>query len=359
MKHFWIFILLVFSFYVSLSQIPTGYYDSADGLTGEQLRSELHEIIKNPQVTSYSGLWTAFQSTDKKPNGKVWDMYSDIPDGTPAYEYSFGSDQCGSYSAEGQCYNREHSVPASWFNDASPMYSDLFHLYPTDGYVNNRRSNYPFGKVASPTWTSTNGSKLGSSAVPGYTGTVFEPIDAYKGDFARTYFYMVTCYMDKVQNWSSPMFSGNNLSSWAINMLLQWHEADPVSEKEINRNNAVYQIQHNRNPYIDNPEWVLAVWDSNYEPSKLSNRSLTYFSVYPNPFSNNIKVNSLETLETIKISKLEILNISGQCLKSVAISDFSRGINIETNELPEGFYILRIKSEYFEQNFRIVKVSPN
>jgi len=123
---------------------PANYYSSAEGKTGYALKTALHNIIKNHQVQSYSSLWNHFQSTDKKPNGKAWDMYSDVPGGTPAYEYSFGSDQCGSYSKEGDCYNREHSFPKSWFNNASPMYSDLFHLYPTDGYVNQRRGNYPY-----------------------------------------------------------------------------------------------------------------------------------------------------------------------------------------------------------------------
>ena len=125
-------------------------------------------------------------------------MYSDIPNGTPPYTFTFGSDKCGSYAKEGDCYNREHSFPASWFSDAYPMYADLFHLYPTDGYVNSMHSNYPFGDVATPSWTSANGCLLGASSDAGYSGTVFEPIDEYKGDIARSYLYMITCYKDKV-----------------------------------------------------------------------------------------------------------------------------------------------------------------
>jgi endonuclease I len=258
----WIKYILVFLAISAYGQVPPGYYDSAEGLSGQQLRTALHDIIDDHQAQSYSSLWTWFQTTDDRPDGKVWDMYSDVPGGSPAYSYTFGSDQCGSYGSEGDCYNREHSFPSSWFNDATPMITDLFHIYPTDGYVNGMRSNYPFGEVASPSWTSTNGSKLGNCSFPGYSGTVFEPVDGYKGDFARSYFYMVTRYMDLVDGWSSDMLSGDDLAQWAKQMLVQWDSEDPVSQKEIERNNTVYQIQENRNPYIDHPEYVGMIWGS-------------------------------------------------------------------------------------------------
>lgn len=263
----WTFLIIQISLFIQVqAQIPPGYYDSADGLQGFTLKTALYNIIKGHTQRSYDNLWTDFESTDKKTNGKVWDMYSDNPNGTPPYEYTFITDQCGNYSSENDCYNREHSMPKSWFNDGTPMYTDLFHLYPTDGYVNGKRSNYPFGQVGSASWTSMNGSKLGTSSYPGYSGIVFEPIDDYKGDFARTYFYMATRYENVVSNWSNTILSGNNTTvyvTWAVNLLLEWHVADPVSQKEIDRNNAIYQIQHNRNPYIDFPEWVHSIWGGN------------------------------------------------------------------------------------------------
>ena len=119
-------------------------------------------------------MWTAYKTTDVRPGtNKIWDMYSNC-------NYTAGSSQCGNYSGEGNCYNREHTVPQSWFNEASPMKSDVFHVIPTDGYVNGWRSNYPFGEVSSATKTSSNGCKLGPSSVSGISGTVFEPIDEYK-----------------------------------------------------------------------------------------------------------------------------------------------------------------------------------
>ncbi len=133
------------------------------------------------------------------------------------------------------------------------MYSDLFHLYPTDGWVNNKRENYPFGTTASPSWTSTNGSKLGACSYTGYSGTVFEPINAYKGDFARSYFYMAVRYYGEDSAWpGSDMVTGSQPKAWALKMLMEWDMSDPVSQKERDRNNVVYTIQGNRNPFIDN-----------------------------------------------------------------------------------------------------------
>lgn len=244
------------------AQPPPGYYSMAEGLTGQPLRQALHNIIDDHTVLSYDNLWDAYATTDAKPGNKVWDMYSDVPGGTPPYVYTLFSDQCGSYNSEADCYNREHSFPQSWFNDGNPMRTDLFHVYPTDGWVNNKRGNLPYGEVGSADWTSQNGSKTGLCVSPGYNGTVFEPIDEYKGDLARTYFYMMTRYYGEMGGWSSPMLAGGDLSLWAKNLLLTWHDQDPVSAKETARNNAVFALQDNRNPYIDQPGWVHAIWGS-------------------------------------------------------------------------------------------------
>jgi endonuclease I len=265
MKKYLLKFLLVFFVSISFAQAPEGYYSTAHGKQGQDLMEALHYIIKDHTVLSYTpGVWEAMYYTDRKANGDVWDMYSDKPDGTPAYTYTFFDDQCGNYSGEGSCYNREHSFPKSWFNDASPMYTDIFHLYPTDGYVNGQRGNLPFGEVSNADWTSTNGSKKGSNSYPGYSGTVFEPIDEYKGDFARTYFYMATRYYDQMYTWSNVVTNGTQhpaYEEWVVNLLLDWHANDPVSEKEINRNNVIFEsYQHNRNPFIDHPEYVLSIW---------------------------------------------------------------------------------------------------
>lgn len=259
-------ILLLIIPFLGYSQIPPGYYNTATG-TGYTLKTQLHNIIKNHTEISYGDLWIEYENTDIDPNdGYIWDMYSENPTGTDSYNFTYSNDQCGSYSGESDCYNREHSFPKSWFNDASPMYTDIFHVVPTDGWVNGKRSNYPFGETSSPSWTSLNGSKLGSARSGlGYSGTIFEPIDEYKGDFARIYFYMATRYQDVLSTWpGSDMLDGSSdkvFTDWALNMLKTWHENDPVSQKEIDRNNYIYyNIQDNRNPYVDNINYVNLVW---------------------------------------------------------------------------------------------------
>ncbi|MCR4847803.1 MAG: endonuclease [Bacteroidales bacterium] len=262
--------VLLFGFLVvvtmAFAQAPANYYNSANGLTGNQLKIALHNIIKGHTSISYGQIWNAFWSTDNKGNSVVWDMYSDRPGGTPPYTYQLGTDQCGSYNSEGDCYNREHSWPSSWFNDQSTPRTDMHHIFATDGYVNNRRSNFPFGEVRSATWTSQNGSKLGSCKTPGYSGTVFEPIDAYKGDFARAIMYMSVRYYSEDSGWgSSDMTNKSTILPWAIDMLLRWNDQDPVSQKEIDRNNAIYNdYQHNRNPFVDHPEYARMIWDPSW-----------------------------------------------------------------------------------------------
>lgn len=318
------FIALFFASSVLKAQIPAGYYDSAWGLTGTALKQELHNIISNGfSSISYDDLWTAYQTTDVKENGKVWDMYSDVPGGTSPYEYTFNIDECGNYSVEGDCFNREHTVPQSWFNSSSPMVSDIFHVVPTDGKVNGQRSNYPYGEVGTTSWTSLNGSKLGTCNFPGYTGTVFEPIDSFKGDFARIYFYMCVRYKDEMSSWTGESFSGGDLSSWAENLFLSWNALDPVSEKERDRNNTVYAIQHNRNPFVDNPDWVLSIWGPT---AGITNQNENInVSIFPNPSSGSFDIVVNKVPERIAIVDLTGREIWSKDTENNERTSFSEG----------------------------------
>jgi endonuclease I len=268
-------LLFCTTYHSSIAQAPAGYYSAAQGLTGNALQLALHNIIKNHTALSYTAVWNAYYFTDDKQPGNIcWDMYSDYPQGTPAYVYTLGTHQCSSTPGyEGVCYNREHSFPKSWFGgEIDPMYTDLFHLVPTDSYVNSRRSNYPYGTVSSPTWVSTNGSKLGPCSFPGYSGIVFEPNPTYKGDLARNVLYMAVRYADVIASWENLDINGDAVldgtqypafEPWAIQLLLQWHLSDPVDQKEIDRNNEIYlRNQGNRNPFIDNPSYASLIWSS-------------------------------------------------------------------------------------------------
>jgi len=306
--------------YVDVS-IPSGYYDGTAGLTGSALRAALHLIIRNHTVKSYSYALTAFATTDVKPNGKIWDMYSDVPGGTPPYEYDVG--QTGQGGSEGLGYNREHSFPQSWFGGLSPMYSDLWILYPTDSWVNGLRANYPYGEVGTPTTTSLNGSKLGPSVSPGYTGTVFEPIDAFKGDLARGMFYISARYLGEDAGWpGSPSASGSQWVPWAAEQYLAWSNTDPVSWKERLRNGAVYSIQGNRNPFVDHPEFVAAIYDTAgsvaVEPV-LESGVLRLRQNAPNPFTASTSIRF--DLARREVVSLQVFDVAGRRVRTLALGE--------------------------------------
>ena len=266
MKQIYSLLLLVL-FSVSFAQAPAGYYSTATG-TGYTLKTQLYNIIKDHTVIDYAGLYVTYQTSDIdnffEKDGSVLDMYSENPAGTDPYNYSIAATQrCGNYTNEGDCYNREHIIPQSVFNELSPMVSDAHFITPTDGKVNGIRSNYPHSVVVTPSQTTLNGSKLGTSTTAGYSGLVFEPIDEFKGDIARMYFYFATRYENTVAGYNYAMF--NNTSNQVfttafLNQLLAWHNQDPVSAREIARNNAIYARQNNRNPFIDNPNYVTEIW---------------------------------------------------------------------------------------------------
>ncbi|MCF0206802.1 MAG: endonuclease, partial [Bacteroidales bacterium] len=334
------FFLLFATSTAAYSQTPEGYYDETRNLCGEDLRQKLHSIISPHTTLAYSDLWEAYEQTDTRENGDIWDIYSDCA-------FTFGDDQCGNYSSECMCYNREHLVPQSWFNEASPMKTDLFHVCPTDGWVNNKRGNLPLGEVSSPTYTSGNGSKVGPCSFVGYSGTVFEPVDEYKGDIARAYFYMSTCYSNKNLGCTTEsMFQGSEIKEWAMNMLLEWHRNDPVSQKEIDRNNAVFAIQNNRNPFIDCPYFVDAIWSNQCDfDICLSDLSATdsqniqaEVNISPNPASEYVEI-SYENA----ISGITIINILGEKLLETKIGEKSTVLNIE-NYISDT-YFLRIETE--------------
>ena len=168
----------VFAFIVTLLAVasttiyaaePTDYYKSCEGKTGEALLAALQSVVGSHTIVGYDGLWTVYNQSDVDENGKYIDMYS-------TKRWNGTSEKCGNYSYVGDCVNREHSFPKSWFGNKSPMNSDAFHVYPTDGKVNGQRSNYPYGECANgTTLASHNGikalGKLGTSTFPGYTGT--------------------------------------------------------------------------------------------------------------------------------------------------------------------------------------------
>ena len=263
------------------AQAPATYYDSAAGKTCDVLKTALRNIITNGHTPrTYTDLWAQYAISDVKPRTVgtgsatvIYDVYSTIPNGIDPYQYTPLTTQCGGYKKEGDCYNKEHSIPESWFsgNHGVPGdATDYNFIFPVDGYVNSHRSNYPYSEVGTVTWPSQNGGKLGQSIFPGVTGMSYEPIDSFKGDLARAFLYFVTRYQDSIPVWgtnpdAAQAFDTNTYPSIKvpfIKLMIKWHKLDPVSQKEIDRNNAAFTYQGNRNPYIDHPEYVDLVWNS-------------------------------------------------------------------------------------------------
>ena len=235
------------------------YYTSIDGTKGgAALKTALYNLIKNHKQISYgsgtSSTWGAFYTTDAViENGqrRVLDMYSN----EKRYFGSKGSAVSG--------MNIEHSVAKSWWGGGkNNAYCDLHHLNPSDQNANSRKSNYPLGELTSVSWD--NGvTFVGKANIDGSSQNAYEPCDEYKGDFARTFMYMFTCYQDLTWEYTWMNYENSTyptLKPWAVELLLKWHKQDPVSEKEVNRNNAVHEVQGNRNPYIDYPQLADYVW---------------------------------------------------------------------------------------------------
>ncbi len=333
MKKLYTLLVLLIST-VAFAQIPTNYYNSATG-TGYTLKTQLKRIIN----TADDGLTPEYYHNDQGYNAMdgfistyeldnyyevgsntILDPYSENPNGPDPYTFTPGTDECGSYNSEGDCYNKEHVIPQSVFNEQTPMRSDAHELLPTDGRVNGFRGSFPFGRVDDSNLTNQNGitnptqngSKLGgnlnSGYSAGYSGTVFEPIDEFKGDIARIHFYFATRYEDQVAGWGGyAMFNGTSdvvFEETFLNILLQWHAMDPVSQKEIDRNNNIfYNHQSNRNPFVDHPEYVNAIWNPTPDteaPSMPTNL------IASNPTDNTIDLNWTAATDNVAVTSYDI-----------------------------------------------------
>ena len=278
---------------VNSSVSLTEYYATANDKGGNELRMALFDVIKGHTSIGYKQLGTIMQwsDTENADGQNVIDIYSDC-----TYTTS-GPITWGNASSVGGAMNREHTVPQSWFDEDEPMKSDAFHVYPSDCKANNNRSSYLYGEFSGngTSYSSGNCKETGklstgnSNSIASYTyenqtytptatwsGQVYEPADEYKGDLARSYFYMATRYADKCATWSGGAFSTarNGLGVYTAELMLKWHRLDPVSEKELIRNEVIYgnpqynkssKKQGNRNPFIDYPELAEYIWGDKQE----------------------------------------------------------------------------------------------
>ena len=247
---------------------PDCPYEALEGLTSMELRESLHEEIKDHTVLTKDQTRGNKAKVDVRADGKIWDIYS-----ASDFNLSDNCDDKKDPTAEGVCYNREHILPVACWTinknrdeaEKEVMFTDLHHVVSTDGFVNAQRSAWVYDEVKSVTWTNNLGSKLGTGKT--WNETSFEPVDEYKGDIARVYFYMLTCYMDKDFTQGGKgyrYFSYSNgvcdFKSQALALMLKWHRQDPVSEKEVARNTKVADLQGNVNPFVEQPALVEYIW---------------------------------------------------------------------------------------------------
>ncbi len=321
-------ILFLFLAVLSLSAtVPAGYYHFAKNKTKNELKTALKNVSTPLRVLEYGSgpgfTWEGFYFTDRQSDSNVMDMYSNV------------IRKQTSYSAVNEMHI-EHSFPKSWWGAHENMaYKDLFHLYPADAVTNMTKSNLPLGEVTSTPTLDNGVSKVGGNGFgTSYTENCFEPADTYKGDFARSYLYISSIYEDFSQLWQSPMLNNNIYpvwKPWAIDLLLKWHRQDPVSTKEITRNEAIYQIQGNRNPFIDYPTLAEYIWGADTT------------SVFPFPTETQAYLTSPRRGMNIDFgtimtndSRTETLHIEGANIGgsiSVVIKNATSSLKLSTNEL--------------------------
>lgn len=304
------------------------YYSSIDGksnsASSDALRTQLCTVISTGYVsTGYSSLPNSIYAASTDPSDFYNGSSKTMEDIYSSYPYT--SSQSGSSATTcGTGWNKEHTVPQSYFGEASPMKSDAHHVFPTDIKMNSVRSNYPYGENNASKDCSTYGyGHLGTSTFAGYSGTVFDPGEggeygSYKGDLARVYFYMVTRYRttDFTNGSGSISFTYTsgvaNLTDYMKNLMLKWHRQDPVSEKERIRNNAIYAHQKNRNPYVDYPCLVEYIWGEKVgESVELSALVSAYDASYT---GNDCSGGGVEPLEPDYYAPVE--GLSDSLLKS-------------------------------------------
>ncbi|MCB0462856.1 MAG: endonuclease [Flavobacteriaceae bacterium] len=351
MKHFYLLLFTIFTT-TAFSQIPANYYDTANGLSGFALKTELRNITANGHTArTYDQLYdgngvsgsqgyndthsdvATSSGNQYESDGTILDFYSENPSGTDPYNFTHGNNQCGNQSAEGDCYNREHLVPQSAYGSAYPMYSDIHQVIPTDGRVNNFRGSLPFGEANNDDWVSLNGSIRGSSAMVGYSGNVFEPIDEFKGDIARALLYFATRYENTVDGYTSfDMFNGTEdqvFYDWAIDVLLDWHyNVDPVDQRERDRNNAAYNFQGNANPFVDHPEYANMIWNPTPDTENPTDPTNLVAS---NPTDNSMDLIWTPSTDNIGVIGYDIY-VGGSFNATTANTSYTvSGLNAETN----------------------------
>ena len=327
--------------------IPTGYYDSLEGLSGNALKQAVQNIIAAPTVRlhSYADIWDIIRTADQNPenSNQIWDMYLEIP--------MAKLDQQTTSSIVGK-WNREHIFCQSrggfevangdtadgisvWNSTSASSVvdgvSDAHHIRAENGQENSSRNNKNYGTVNS------------STVYAGPSGTQ----GSWRGDVARALFYMAVRFdgLNVVNGDPSEYLPSTSIASGNIGdlaTLLVWNHSDPKDDFEMNRNNYIYTWQMNRNPFIDYPLLVDYIFGANFGQPWSSSLSIqnpieNKFAVYPNPTTDYIIVAGLEGN-----SKVEIYTITGQMVQS---QNFENEIQINI-DLNTGMYLVKVSNGF-------------
>lgn len=335
--------------------IPTGYYDSLEGLSGNALKQAVQDIIAAPTVRlhSYADIWDIIRNADQNPenSNQIWDMYLEIP--------MAKLDQQTTSSIVGK-WNREHIFCQSrggfevanddtadgigvWNSTSAASVvdgvSDAHHIRAENGQENTSRNNKNYGTVNSAT------------VYAGPSGTQ----GSWRGDVARALFYMAVRFdgLNVVNGDPSEYLPSTSIASGNIGdlaTLLVWNHSDPRDDFEMNRNNYIYTWQMNRNPFIDYPLLVDYIFGANFGQPWSSSLSIqnpieNKVAVYPNPTTDYIIVAGLEGN-----SKVEIYTITGQMVQSQNFENEIR-INIDLNA---GMYLVKVSNGFQSTTKKII-----
>ncbi|MEZ5082857.1 MAG: endonuclease [Bacteroidales bacterium] len=321
MKNTFATLISVFVFSFIFGQIPPGYYNSAIGLTGNNLKSALHNIIDNHVEYSYDDLRDfILEDTDEDPNNS----------NNIILLYTGRSQNKNTFGGGANDWNREHVWAKSHgdFGDSPPCGTDAHHIRPTDASVNSARGNKDFD----------NGGQQHPEATGCYyTSSTWEPRDEVKGDVARMIFYMAVRYEGdsgepdlEVVDWVN---TAPNPQHGKFSTLMSWHAFDPPDAFEINRNNVIYGYQNNRNPFIDHPEFVDMLWNTYTDIE--NSESQTEFNIYPSPANNYFTIEL--SANTDFVGNFTISNALGQQVYAGALTNDPLTIN--SASFVEGLYV--------------------
>ncbi|NOX47578.1 MAG: T9SS type A sorting domain-containing protein [Chlorobi bacterium] len=319
------------------SQIPPGYYDGAEGLQGDQLKAALHNIIDDHTWYSYNDLRDfILKDTDEDPDNS----------NNVILLYTGRSQAKSTFGGGANDWNREHVWAKSHggFGNNPPAGTDAHHIRPTDASVNSSRGNKDFAM---------GGQEHSEATGNYYTAYTWEPRDAVKGDVARMIFYMATRYeggsgepdlevVDAIN--TSPNPEHGKLSD-----LLNWNQQDPPDDFEINRNNVIYGYQNNRNPFIDHPEYVNAIWN----PVSVQDNTLEENAViiFPLPADNYLNIQF--DIPVLSSLSLTITDLLGKTVLSETVSIDGDIVKADLTSIPNGLYILGLHNEEISINRKI------